>query len=739
MRNPFLFLFLPLALCAGGTTDIHGTIVDPSGRPVEGAQVSCSNKTAYSDANGRFSVPAVDKCDAHVEKAGFVAYEAPLTAGDDSKIGLIIAGPAETVIVTATRAETTPEQASISATVVTESQLAVRNYPVLPDVLRDIPGLQVSDYGRRGALTQVFTRGAERTGTLVLLDGVPLNDPGGELHLEHLSTAGIERIEDVRGPESALFGAEAAAGVVQLFTKRGDPEDKKPHGAFSYERGNFQTDRWMANLTGGSGERLDYSLSADGLHTANVYVNDFYRNNTGMANVGYRISNATQVRGIFRIYDAHVGTPGQVAYGIDDPIPNEETRDATVSLRLDDARGSNYIQRFTFGFNRLSDRFNNDEPFGGQNVAALVRDIPGKLPRVFFVRLLNPLASNAGPFPAGERVVLGSVFFGPFDSLDSTERKSAGYQGTLSHHGGVLVFGYDYQNQSGDLSGLEASRDHHGFFGNLQHSIGHRLYLTGGARVEHSSAFGTIGSGRGGASFLLLGEHGALSSALLRFNAGRGVTEPSLLENFAQNPFFHGNPALRPEITNSYDTALVSDWFGRRLHTEVAAFRSSFSDLIAFVNDSWLNIQASYARGIETSAQTRIAKNILISGSYMRLYTRVTSSTTPSSAVVGIGQELVRRPRNSGAVSVSMTPKRWSFIAGARFVGERQDSDGFTFNNIINRNPGYENVYASASFDAFKHVTPVLRLDNILNERYEEVLGYQALSRSVIGGVRIHW
>jgi outer membrane cobalamin receptor len=72
-------------------------------------------------------------------------------------------------------------------------------------------------------------------------------------------------------------------------------------------------------------------------------------------------------------------------------------------------------------------------------------------------------------------------------------------------------------------------------------------------------------------------------------------------------------------------------------------------------------------------------------------------------------------------------------------VGERQDSDGFTFNNAINRNPGYENVYASASFDAFKHVTPVLRLENILNERYEEVLGYQALSRSVIGGVRIHW
>jgi vitamin B12 transporter len=735
----FIFFILPLAVLASGTSDIHGTIVDPSGRPVEGARVSCSNKTAYSDALGRFTIAGIDKCDAHIEKLGFAAHSSLLAAAAENKIALVITGPAETVVVTATRAETTPEQAAISASVVTERQLAALNYPVLPDVLRDMPGLQVSDYGRRGALTQVYTRGAERTGTLVLLDGVPLNDPGGELHLEHLSTEGIERVEAVRGPESGLFGAEAAAGVIQLFTKRGDPEDKVPHGAVSYERGNFQTDRWIASLTGGYGGRLDYSFSAAELHTVGAYVNDFYRDNSGTANLGYRISNATQLRGICRIYDAHVGTPGQVAYGIDDPIPNEETRDSTVSLRLDDARGSNYIQRFTFGYNRLTDRFNDNEPFGIQPVAALVREVPGPLPRDYFVRLLNPSTTSLGPLPAGLKLVLGSAFFGPSNSLNLTERKAAGYQGNLSHHGGVLVFGYDYQNQSGDLSGVEASRNHHGFFANLQQSIGRRLFLTGGARVEHSSAFGTTGSGRGGASLVLFGEHGALTSTLVRFSAGRGVTEPSLLENFAKATFFHGNPALRPEVTNSYDAAVVSDWFGRRVHTEVAAFRSSFRDLIAFVGDTWQNVQASWARGIETSAQAHVARNILISGSYMRLYTRVTSSTSPSSSIVGIGRELIRRPRNSGSVSLAVTPRRWSFVAGGRFVGERQDSDGFTFNNAINRNPGYENVYASASFDAYKHVTPVLRLENLLNERYEEVLGYQALSRSVIGGVRIHW
>jgi outer membrane receptor protein involved in Fe transport len=136
------------------------------------------------------------------------------------------------------------------------------------------------------------------------------------------------------------------------------------------------------------------------------------------------------------------------------------------------------------------------------------------------------------------------------------------------------------------------------------------------------------------------------------------------------------------------------------------------------------------------SAQARFARNVLISGSYTRLYTRVTASTAPASPTVGLGQELVRRPRNSGSVSVSITPKRWSFVVGGRFIGERQDSD-FTFG--VTRNPGFENIYASATYELGRYVTPVLRIDNLLNERYEEALGYQALSRSVVGGLRIHW
>ncbi len=735
MRTIFL-LSLSLGLCAGENSSIHGTVVDPSGRPVEAARVTCQNQSVYSNVEGRFSINSVDKCEASVDKTGFDPLTVDLTAASDVKVTLQIAGRVETVVVSANRTETTPEQAAVAANVITEQQLAARQFPMIFDVLREIPGLQVNEYGPIGALAEVFTRGADSTGTLVLLDGVPLNDPGGELHLENLTSEGLDRVEIVRGPESALFGAEAAAGVIQLFTKHGDPENAVPHGSISYERGSFQTDRWIANLTGGLPSRLDYSLSASELHTVGEWPNTFYKNNSGMANIGYKISDSTQLRAVFRAYDAIAGIPGQIAYGVDDLVPNEHERDDTVSLRLDDSRGSNYRQQFTFGFHRLTDRYNDDEPFGEQPLAALVRNVAGPPAAVYFVTLVNP---NAPPtvIPPGLTLVQTDAFFGPSDSLNLTERKIAGYQGTLSYHGGALVFGYDYQDQSAVISGLPASRTNNGFFANVQQNFGRRIFLSGGARVEHSSAFGTIGSGRGGASFLLLGEHGPLSSTLLRLSAGRGVTEPSLLENYAQVPPYEiGNPALRPETTTTFEAALVSEWWGRRIKTEVAGFRNSFHNLIAYVEPTWENIEASWARGVETSAQARITNNILITGAYMRLYTDITASTTPESSDTGIGEPLVRRPRNSGSLSIAVTPKRWSFVIGGSFIGERQDAD-FTFG--VTRNPGYENIYASASYDVAKHFTPFLKVNNLLNERYEEVLGYQALSRNILGGVRIHW
>ena len=320
--------------------------------------------------------------------------------------------------------------------------------------------------------------------------------------------------------------------------------------------------------------------------------------------------------------------------------------------------------------------------------------------------------------------------------MNLTERKIAGYQGTLSHRTGALVFGYNYQKQSGVLSGVAASRDQQWVLREFARETGFAHLPERRSALEHSSAFGTIWSGRGGASFPWHGEHGALSSVSLRASAGRGVTEPSLLENFAVSAYYHGNPALRPETTTSYEAGIVGDWFHRRVRTEVAAFRSSFQDLIAFVGDSWQNIEASWARGVETSAEARLPHSLPLTGTYMRLYTRVTASTrrrTPplkSARNWCAGREILARCRSRYARSDGPSSP----------AGDSSENDRTPISLSASRAiPAYREHLRQRIVRVTGHVTPVLRVDNLLNERYEEVLGYQALSRSMLGGMRVHW
>jgi vitamin B12 transporter len=200
-----------------------------------------------------------------------------------------------------------------------------------------------------------------------------------------------------------------------------------------------------------------------------------------------------------------------------------------------------------------------------------------------------------------------------------------------------------------------------------------------------------------------------------------------------------GNPKLKPEKTTMFDAGIVQELFGRRLRVEATYFRNTFQDLIVFDStnypSTWSNIDRSWARGIETSATVRLSKYIQISTNYTHMQTRITQ-TVSTNPYTGVGQELQRRPKDSGAAWISVSPRRWSFLIGGRAMGDRQDSD-FVFG--VTRNPGYGTMFLSGSYALTRHVMPYLRMDNLLNERYEEVLGYTALSRSAIGGVRLTW
>jgi vitamin B12 transporter len=739
LRPHLAVLFLaaiPITAFAG---QVRGVVVDPSSRPVPNAVVRCGDTKTETDSSGRFQFDTPAACDASVDRDGFDAAAIRLEpGGGEVQVRLEISRRSDRVVVSATRTPTTLEESGVSANVFTASDIDQRQSPVVADLLREVPGVNIMATGRRGSITSIFTRGAASTGTLLLLDGVPLNEPGGQVNLANLSTAGIDRVEVVRGAESALFGSEAAAGVVQLFSTRGDVESSKPHGSVAYERGNFQTDRWIANLNGGLLDRIDYSLTADQFHTVGMFANDYFRDTTGTANIGVRLTPKTQLRAVYREFDAVVGNPSQPGWGGFDSDAYGGDRSSTLSVRADDTRSSRFVQRFSFNYNRLRNLYQNVFADAPVTVAALVQQVATPTPRVYMVQQVAP-DFPAASTPAGLTLVRQTIYDFPDSFTGVFDRKDADYQGTLTHRGGALVFGYRYDRQNGIISGADVNRTNNGGFVHEQYSIGRRLFLTGGARIENSTTFGSRFVPRGSATLQLFGVHQAFSATYLRVSAGRGYTEPSLLENFARESFYVGNPALRPEKTNMFDAGIVQELFGRRVRAEITYFRNSFKDLIVYDGSqspaTWSNIDRSWARGFETSFTVRPLRHFEVSGNYTKLYTKIVE-TNSFSVYSGPGQELPRRPRDSGAAWVSFTPRRWSLMVGGRAVGERQDAD-FVYG--VTRNPGYGTMFVNASYQITRRLMPYFRMENALNEHYQEVLGYASLTRSVIGGVRVSW
>ncbi|RPI08024.1 MAG: hypothetical protein EHM65_10940 [Acidobacteriales bacterium] len=227
----FQFLITSCCLCAQ-SQGIQGIVLDPRGQPIAGARIECAGAATVTDPGGQFKIEEVSGCQALVSAPGFEARKVQLESGANPRIAMAVAGLAERIVVTATRHQATVEEAGVAASILTRADLVQRQFPFVADVLRDIPGLQVATNGRPGSLTSVYTRGAQRTGTLVLLDGVPLNDPGGELNLAGVASGDIDRVEVIRGPESALFGAEAAAGVVAFHAARRSREHDSPRFTF---------------------------------------------------------------------------------------------------------------------------------------------------------------------------------------------------------------------------------------------------------------------------------------------------------------------------------------------------------------------------------------------------------------------------------------------------------------------------------------------------------------------------
>ena len=253
-----LLVFTTSALSAQAA-GVRGLITDPEGRPVVSARVAIVGplgaRTVYTDADGRFDVPNLPPGNYRLlaDAPGLHGATEPTPLAADEvraiDLALAISPVAESIVVSAAQIETPLENVIGSVTVITSAQLRDRQVESFGDALRTVPGLTVSRSGGRGALTSMFPRGGESDFTLVLVDGVRMNAFGGGVDLALMDVGNIERIEFVPGPQSALYGADAIGGVVQVITKSGG----RPGGDGLLEAGSQRSSRAVANTSGSAG------------------------------------------------------------------------------------------------------------------------------------------------------------------------------------------------------------------------------------------------------------------------------------------------------------------------------------------------------------------------------------------------------------------------------------------------------------------------------------------------------
>jgi vitamin B12 transporter len=208
-------------------------------------------------------------------------------------VPLVAAAIEDSVIVSATRTESRSGESPASAYVISATDLARSQKVTIFDALRSSPGVTVMQTARRGGVTSLFVRGGESDYTKVLIDGVPINDAGGSLDFADFTADNAARVELIRGTQSAVYGSDAMAGVLQFITHRGSTTS--PEFEFTGEGGSFGFNRQFARLSGVSG-KLDYSTSFTHLRTNGRDRNDDYQNRIASANLGYRLTARTQFR-----------------------------------------------------------------------------------------------------------------------------------------------------------------------------------------------------------------------------------------------------------------------------------------------------------------------------------------------------------------------------------------------------------------------------------------------------------
>jgi vitamin B12 transporter len=725
MRFSPVFASLVFLLAAASAVEFKIKVVDPQSAAVAGARVELLRKdttipvafqTTSAEGIAVFRDLASASYSVLVLAPGFAAQSTDLSSplGAMTTLQLRLAPVSETVVVSATRIPLPETAAGISVAVLTQENLTNLQPTSEADALRFLPGATVGTTGRRGSQSSLFVRGGNSDYNKVLIDGVPVNDPGGFFDFGVVPLQEADRLEFVRGAESTLYGSDAMTGVVQVWTAAG--RTRVPELRFGADGGNFSTAHGFLAFSGAR-DRLDYNLFGDQFNSAGQGLNDEYWNASQGGNVGVRLSQKTFLRLEARHSNNRTGVQSNWNFNGQPLLPPDSDGFA---------HQNNFLASANLTLNASTRWEHHFSGFEYHHKRSNIDTVPDR-------------GCNSFNFLDCPSIVFGKVNRAGFE-----------YQGEyVPRTWARTIFGYRFEDENGHTGEILSGSDTHGLRRN--HAVYGQQVLTfsrfsviPGLRLEHNESFGGKVVPRLAATLLAIRGHDLFSGTRLRFAYGDGIKAPSFEESFGIAAFLIlPNPRLEAEETRSLEAGIQQSMFRDKVSFSGTYFNNLFTNQIACCQTvssgtvQFFNINRSLAHGAELEIHVSPRTRLRVDASYAYTSTQILRAPLASSPLFSEGAPLLRRPKHSGTLLVSYFTGRWGAGLAGTFVGRRPDSD-FTFGVVppVNHAAGYARLDPGAWYAVNRTVTVYVNVENALNKHYQEVVGYPALAVNFRAGMR---
>ncbi len=789
-------LLLSFSSLASAQT-IHGIVTDPIGEPVANARVellldSKPVLAVNADAQGAYFI-AVPHSARYQLRSSAPTFDASITsshffsATSNTTMDLIVSTPTLTqeVTVSATGAPIPEAQTGAVVTVIPSEDF---QYMLeVQDPLRLAPGVQVTQVGQMGGSSGLSIRGGDTDANKVLIDGISANQIGGGVEFANFASVGIGSIEVLNEPNSAMYGSDAMAGVVNMTSTRAA---STPLPLFTYagDAGNFHT--YRDEVTAGTVyKQFDLYSAYARLQTANNIRNSGFHNGTYAGNYGWTPNASNDVRLTLRHIDVSGGQPNAIAlYGIADDAQQKE-QDLYVAGAVNHQFTSGWHALVRYGYVRLNGQYHS---FGATGIFD---------PNTFLYDGEPVTISGANGY-----TVKGQAVF-QYSATPSTYLEHTGDQSIYAQTDYrvnahlVALGGFRFENETGAAnestsSATPISRGNYSYTIQFSGDFKNRLFYTAGTGLEDNGLFGFAGTPRASLAYYLVrpSSNGLFNGTKLHGTFGKGIKEPSVYQqqnslfgilSGAQSSQYHVGP-LGPEYSRTFDGGLDQQLLHGRVRAGVTYFHNEFTNRVEYVpqqglielgvssanlptvgnyGGAYLNSSAFRSQGIETTLEARLSTHLFTRGGYTytdavvqrsfssdNVYPSFNTSFNFSKIPIGAyspldGARPFRVAPHTGFFALTYNRSKFNASLTGSLVGHRDDSDFLSDSNFgtslllpnHNLDGSYQRLELGGGYQLTPRFSLYTNIQNLLSEHYYEAFGYPALPLTFRSGIKLNF